>query len=241
MGKLLSLAFVGGMGALVGGCVTYPYTSSFAACDSRAGACYRACEDYADEGDYAACHQDCEYEADQCFDSAYGPYSYDGSPYGPAYASPWSGSYGTWYPNSGYAFSFTFIQRSGYRHPSRRYDRDRRDDKGGRYGRGDRDGDRDYRGPGQGGGQGAGGDRPGRRYDRPPSSGGPGSGSGGGSGQGSPPPAGTPPAQPQAAPPPPPPQGAPPPAGQPEPAARPRGGEDRPARTRDGTPKKQPQ
>jgi hypothetical protein len=228
------VAGIAGLCVLVGGCVTYPYTSSFGACDSRAGACYRACEAYADDGDYGACHADCEFEAEQCFDAAYGPYNYAGSPYGRSYISPWYGSYGTWYPDTGYALSFSVIKRYGR---SYRYDRDRRYD-GRRDGdrdrrgrdRGGRDGDRDgYRGPGSGGGSGDQGDRPRRRYDGPSgpgsggqnlgaggggsggSQGGSSGGQGGGQGGGQPPSGGAPPSPPQAAPPPPEPREAPPP------------------------------
>lgn len=115
----------------VSGCVTYPYETSFSACDNAAGLCYRACEDYRDTPDYGRCHADCEFSADRCFASAYEPYRYS---YG--YSSPWYGNYGSWYPNSGYAFSFGYYNydyygRDRYRrhryHPPR--DRDRHRDR----------------------------------------------------------------------------------------------------------------
>lgn len=113
-------------------CQTYPYAASFSACDSSAGSCYRACETYADHaGDYAACHADCEYEADICFANAYEPYRYAGSSYGPTYISPWYGSYGAWYPQTGYVVSLGYLSSSryGYSRPGyrtgHRYDRNR--------------------------------------------------------------------------------------------------------------------
>lgn len=180
MGIFLRLAATAGL-LFVASCQTYPYASSFSACDSGAGACYRACEAYADDGDgYAACHADCEYEADRCFANAYEPYRYAGSPYGPTYVSPWYGSYGAWYPQAGYTISLGYLSssrygysRPGYRSGSPRYDerrhrwsdpdrsrsdRGRRQDQRGAPPRasGPRYGDRD-RGP-RGGGRASGGE-----------------------------------------------------------------------------------
>jgi len=98
--------------ALIGGCATYPYATSFAACDSQAGACYRDCESYADTPDYTACHQSCEAEVDQCFASAYEPYRYAGASDG--YGSPWYGRHGSWYPGSGYVVSLSVFNSYGY-------------------------------------------------------------------------------------------------------------------------------
>lgn len=141
MGIFLRLAATAGL-LFVASCQTYPYASSFSACDAGAGACYRACEAYADDGDgYAACHADCEYEADRCFANAYEPYRYAGSPYGPTYVSPWYGSYGAWYPQAGYTISLGYLSSSryGYSRPNYRsgnrydrggYDHDRRRNRG---------------------------------------------------------------------------------------------------------------
>jgi len=152
---------------LLAGCVTtYPYASSFSLCDNRAGACYRDCEYLASDAGYGACHAACEAEANQCFNSAYSPYSYGGPSYAYGYGSPWYGSYGSWYPQSGYSFSLSVVNRYGYsgrnRYDRRYYDNDRRHrnrDKDrwrnderrgsdgrkgdGRRGDGQRDGDRD--------------------------------------------------------------------------------------------------
>lgn len=137
--KLIAKGIVAGaFFALLGSCVTYPYQTSFAACDTYAGQCYRDCEVYEGSADYGACHADCEYDADQCFADAYGPNS---SGYGPGYPSPWYGRYGAWYPQTGFVFSYS--NRYGYhRYRGRRY-RDRGHD------------DDDHGGPG-GGNQGSG-------------------------------------------------------------------------------------
>lgn len=115
--RLTSLAAAGGF-ALLGGCMTYPYYDSFTACDNAAGQCYRGCEDYEGTSGYGACHDDCDYSANQCFNSAYEPYRYSSYSYG--YSSPWSGRYGYWYPQSGYSFSYDYYGRSPY---YSRYDR----------------------------------------------------------------------------------------------------------------------
>ncbi|NWG71048.1 MAG: hypothetical protein HXY23_05475, partial [Parvularculaceae bacterium] len=95
--------------ALLTGCVTYPYEDSFAACDRAAAQCYRGCEDSYGYGGYRddRCRRDCDYSANRCFDSAYSPYrssyGYDG------YSSwPWRGSYGYWYPDRGYTFTYNY-------------------------------------------------------------------------------------------------------------------------------------
>lgn len=116
---------------LLAGCITYPYQSAFDACDAEAGACYRYCEDVAaDDRDYAACHADCEFGANQCFADAYDRYSYGGSAYSGAYYQPswpWYGRYGAWGPSNGYYFDFSYWGGSS------RYDRPRRGrDYGGR-------------------------------------------------------------------------------------------------------------
>lgn len=111
--------------AALSGCVTYPYEDSFAACDRAAAQCYRGCDDsYGYGGNYGAsdrCRRDCDYSANRCFDSAYSPYrssyGYDG--YG-ASSWPWRGSYGYWYPDRGYFFSYNYGSsryRGSYRDP----------------------------------------------------------------------------------------------------------------------------
>jgi hypothetical protein len=103
MNRLWGLTSIGAF-ALLAGCTTYPYDNDFASCDNAAGQCYRGCESYEGTPDYGRCHDDCDFSADRCFDSAYAPYrsGYYGG-YGP---SPWYGSYGYWYPDTGYFFSF---------------------------------------------------------------------------------------------------------------------------------------
>lgn len=123
--RLELLLAAGALFALTG-CVTYPYASSFTACDNAAGSCYRACEDYEGSDDYARCHADCDYSANQCFAGAYEPYRYS---YAYNYNYPWSGSYGSWYPDTGYVFSFGYYQ--DYRYGGRR----RYDDRYDRYDR----------------------------------------------------------------------------------------------------------
>ncbi|MBI1364739.1 MAG: hypothetical protein GC153_02115 [Alphaproteobacteria bacterium] len=116
MGTSFRLAWAAGAAALLFGCETYPYASGFSVCDDRAGQCYRACEAYAGGPGYSACHADCDYEADQCFASAYGPY-YSAYP-SYAYLDPWYGRYGVWYPQRGYVFSLNVYNRYPHRHPA---------------------------------------------------------------------------------------------------------------------------
>ena len=163
MGTILKFAVAGIGLMLIAGCQTYPYASSFSYCDRQAGACYRDCEYYAESpGEYSACHADCEYQADRCFANAYEPYRYAGSPYGPTYVAPWYGSYGAWYPQTGYVISLGVVNRYGYsrsrrgyydrgydRRPDRQY-RGRRDGRGSRDRRGRRG--RDASGPAASGG-----------------------------------------------------------------------------------------
>ncbi len=132
------MATVGAVLWLLTGCVTYPYETAFAACDGAAGACYDYCEQFADApDDYAACHADCDAEANQCFADSYDQYRYARSGYGySAYGpSPWYGRYGYWYPDQGYIFSFSYYGNYGYRDrnyrrhsPYNRRDRHRRRD-----------------------------------------------------------------------------------------------------------------
>ncbi|MBB5520147.1 hypothetical protein [Amphiplicatus metriothermophilus] len=119
MSRFLILAGVVAVGMLLAGCMTYPYASSFAACDNAAGACHRGCADLVDEAAYRACAADCEYSADRCFAQAYEPYAYGGAyySYGYGYGAPWYGSYGAWYPDAGYIFSFSYIDRHRYSRP----------------------------------------------------------------------------------------------------------------------------
>ena len=138
--NLMGLAGVGFGGLFLASCVTYPYDTAFNSCEREANACYRLCEDIPDEGGYVACQRHCDRDIDRCFDQAYSPYS--GSYYGSSYPSPWYGRYGSWYPNTGYYFTFNSYDRYGYRKNKRHHprgDRDWRD-------RRDRDGDgRDWR------------------------------------------------------------------------------------------------
>lgn len=107
--------------AFLGGCVSYPYSTSFSTCDNAAGVCYRGCEDYAGTPEYEECHADCDYSADRCFDSAYEPYRY--SSYGSyGYSSPWYGQYGSYYPGSGYGYSFGYTDYYGYGGHRRHHD-----------------------------------------------------------------------------------------------------------------------
>lgn len=118
---------------MLAGCATYPYQTAFDACDYQAGACYRYCEDVAaDPREYAACHQDCDARANQCFADAYDSYSYASSTYAGAYYAPswpWYGRYSAWGPSSGYYFDFTYWSSGRYSRPRYRdrYDYDRRD------------------------------------------------------------------------------------------------------------------
>lgn len=122
MVRMLKFIAFGAGFMLLASCVTYPYQTGFASCDAYAGQCYRECEDYADGPDYGRCHADCEYDADQCFADAYGPYA--GSGYGYSSRSPWYGRYGSWYPETGFFFSYR--SGYGYGYPSRgRRHRDR--------------------------------------------------------------------------------------------------------------------
>lgn len=178
---------------LLAGCTTYyPYETAFNVCDDQVGACYRYCEQYEDiPGDYAACHSDCEAEANQCFANAYrrNTYAYSSYGYSPYDPWPWYGRYGYWYPSSGFVFSFDYYNRYGYR--GRYYDyynHRRRRDGGGRH--------HNYGGGGGGG-------------STPPPSG----GSGGGWSQDPPPSSPPPPTQGSSSPPPPPPPTSSPPSG----------------------------
>lgn len=152
--KIFKIAPLGAIGAtavllLLSGCVTYPYQTAFDACDAEAGACYRYCEEAAlSDGEYAACHSDCEVGANRCFAGAYDRYSYSsaysGSYYAPSW--PWYGRYGAWGPSSGYYFDFTYWGGSSrYYDPyyRNRHQHDRR-----RYGDRDRGRDHDRRGQG---------------------------------------------------------------------------------------------
>ncbi len=111
---------------LLAGCITYPYQTAFDSCDAGAGACYRYCEDVADNDyEYGRCHADCENEANACFAGAYDNYTYNagagaygGSYYQPSW--PWYGRYGAWGPSNGFYFDYSYSSRSN------RYDRPRR-------------------------------------------------------------------------------------------------------------------
>jgi hypothetical protein len=104
---------------MLSSCVTYPYDSAFNSCEREANACYRLCEDIPDEGGYVACQSHCDRDIDRCFDQAYSPYrsgyGYGGYGSGYGYGSPWYGSYGSWYPDTGYFLSFNYYDRYGYR------------------------------------------------------------------------------------------------------------------------------
>lgn len=120
MQKYLSLGGAAVGGLFLASCVTYPYQSAFSSCESEASACYRLCEDIPDEGGYVACQSHCDRDIDRCFDQAYSPYASGygygyGSGYGSGYSSPWYGQYGSWYPGSGYYFSYNNYDRYGYR------------------------------------------------------------------------------------------------------------------------------
>lgn len=219
MRSFLRAAALSAFFALICGCTAYPYGAGFSACDNHAGACYRDCERFAGAADYGACHADCDREANRCFDRAYGPYGYAGSPY----VSPWYGSYGVWRPGGGYAYSsVTVINPYRYSRP-RAYDGDRRD-------RG-RDRDR-WRDDGRRNGERWRDGRGERRYDRRRDGGseGPSEPRGGGRGSG----AARPPTGPESGPPP---ASSPPPAAEPSPhparrRGQPRGSDDRPPQGR---------
>jgi hypothetical protein len=106
--------------ALVSACVTYPYETGFAACDRAAGQCYRGCDVSYGGPNFDRCLSDCDFSANRCFDAAYDPYR---STYGYGYGSAWQGSYGYWYPQSGYVFSYNNFGRDRYVAPGYR-DRD---------------------------------------------------------------------------------------------------------------------
>jgi len=120
------LAPMGAAVLLAAGCVSYPYETAFSTCDAEAGACYRYCEDFEGTEDYALCHRDCEADANQCFATAYGPYG-PGTGYSTAYPAygptTWYGRYGSWYPNTGYVFSFSYFDHGYGYYPGRRYGR----------------------------------------------------------------------------------------------------------------------
>lgn len=132
----------------VSGCVAYPYETAFDACDSQAGACYRYCEQFADiPEDFAACHADCEAQANACFAAAYDDYRYAQSSYGYSggYSSwPWYGRYGHWYPDRGFFFSYGYAGGYGYNRPH--YYRRRRHNDHNAYRGGYRDRDYDQSG-----------------------------------------------------------------------------------------------
>ena len=104
------LKVAGGAAAafFLSGCVTYPYETAFSQCDDQAAYCYRSCEAYGGGIDYRRCHDSCERQVDRCFDQAYSPYS---TGYGYGYGSPWTGRYGSWYPNQGYSLSWLFFNQ----------------------------------------------------------------------------------------------------------------------------------
>ena len=121
---------------VVTGCVSYPYETAFSSCDDEAGACYQYCEEFEGSPDYGTCHADCDATANQCFAGAYNAYEYSGAAYGGRYtglrpAPPWYGRFGAWYPNSGYVFSFSYLDNYGYGYnrPYRGRNRGYRDDR----------------------------------------------------------------------------------------------------------------
>lgn len=129
MNFVLKWTCVAAAAVLLAGCITYPYDTAFSYCDTQAGQCYRACEADDGRGDYGRCHASCEARSEQCFAQAYSPY---GSNYGYGYNSPWYGQWGSWYPGTGYAFSWSYFNRNYYgpaygRYSAPRYGRDGRD------------------------------------------------------------------------------------------------------------------
>ena len=120
--NLFGLAGVAFGGLFLASCVTYPYDTAFNSCEREANSCYRLCEDIPDEGGYVACQQHCDRDIDRCFDQAYSPYS-NSYYYGSSYPSPWYGRYGSWYPNTGYYFTFNSYDRYGYRRNKRHHPR----------------------------------------------------------------------------------------------------------------------
>ncbi|MCB2112946.1 MAG: hypothetical protein KDD85_05285 [Parvularculaceae bacterium] len=140
MKNLVGLAGVGLGGLFLASCVTYPYDTAFNSCEREANSCYRLCEDIPDEGGYVACQRHCDRDIDRCFDQAYTPYS-GNYYYGSSYPSPWYGRYGSWYPNTGYYFTYNHYDRYGYRKNKRRHwngDRDWRNNGGRDHGGRDR-------------------------------------------------------------------------------------------------------
>ena len=137
--NIIKLALAPGF-LLLAGCVTYPYQTAFDTCDAEAGACYRYCEEVAyTDGEYAACHADCEVGANACFANAYERYSYSAydDPYYSSPSWPWYGRYGAWGPSRGYYFDYSYRSGSGrYGYP-----RDRNRHRGRN---GDRNRDRDH-------------------------------------------------------------------------------------------------
>ncbi|HBS33314.1 MAG TPA: hypothetical protein DEA40_16545, partial [Parvularcula sp.] len=116
MQKLLGIAGLS-IGALfLSSCVTTPYESAFNACEAEADRCYRICEDIPDERGYVQCQSHCDGAADRCFDQAADAYQNQYYGYGSyGYGSPYYGRYGSWYPNYGFYYDYSYFDRYGYR------------------------------------------------------------------------------------------------------------------------------